>query len=108
MIIDPFVKPRKHPTTELRLSDWIENQAAITSTSIAIIGEPGVGKTTALRTILLAGGGTLPQERIFVHARDLNLKLDSLRERSENSHSFLGIIVDGLDEAGAERMPEIL
>jgi len=107
MIIDPFVKPRKHPTTELRLSDWIENQAAIMATSIAIVGEPGVGKTTALRTILLAGGGALPQERIFVHARDLNLKLDSLRERSENSSSSLGIIVDGLDEAGADRMPEV-
>jgi hypothetical protein len=107
MIIDPLVKPRKHPGRERRLSDWIEDQADMGASSIAIVGEPGVGKTTALRTILLSGGGVLPQDRVLLHARDLNVRLDSLLEHSATSDHAVGVIVDGLDEMGAEHMPAI-
>jgi hypothetical protein len=107
MIIDPVVRPRKHPGDERRLSDWIEDQASTGASSLAIVGDPGVGKTTALRSILMSGGGMLPQDRVFVHARDLCRRLDSLVEHSAASYQPMGVMVDGLDEAGAEHMREV-
>jgi hypothetical protein len=107
MIIDPLVRLRKHPGRERRLSDWIEDQTGMGASSIAIVGEPGVGKTTALRTILLSGGGLLPQDRVLLHARDLTDRLGALLERSEASGHAIGVIVDGLDEVGAEHMSAV-
>lgn len=108
MIIDPLVWTRKHPAPQQRLLDWVRGYAAAASSSVAIVGEPGVGKTTALRSLLLSDSGKLPKRRAFVHFRDLPARAESLIAAASAGDGVLCIIIDGLDEVGSDRIPEIV
>jgi hypothetical protein len=108
MIIDPFITTRKHPGPNRRLSEWLSSRGPAGASSIAIIGEPGVGKTTALRSLMLSREhGLVPHRRVLMHARDLSNSLESVVSTAKDSSNPFGVIVDGLDEAGSERAPEI-
>jgi hypothetical protein len=106
MIIDPLVWTRKHPAPQRRLSNWVDNYAAVTASSVAVVGEPGVGKTTALRSLMLSENSRLPEHRKLLHFRDLTSKIDSIVAEANQSKRFL-CIIDGLDEAGAEHIEAI-
>ena len=107
MIIDPLVMTRKHPGPRRRLSEWAASFGPIRASSIAIVGEPGAGKTTALRSLMLTGQREIiPERRELLHARDLSAGVQSLVSASANGDSLFGVIVDGLDEVGSERMTE--
>jgi adenylate kinase family enzyme len=106
MIIDPLVWTRKHPAPQRRLSNWVDDYAAVTASSVAVVGEPGVGKTTALRWLALSENSRLPEHRKLLHFRDLTSKVDSLVTEATQSKRFL-CIIDGLDEAGAEHIEAI-
>ncbi len=71
---------------------------------LAVVGEPGSGKTTTLRMMLLDGGGLLAEQRVLVHARDLDAKLGSLAARAGSDDRGLAVLIDGLDEAGEENV----
>jgi TIR domain len=107
MIIDPVVRPRRRPGPERRLFDWVAQRSSIVSSSVAVIGDPGVGKTTALRTMFLRGGSGFPHRRLYVHARDLTAKLQTLLDITADDSISLVVIVDGIDEAGADNIANI-
>lgn len=115
MIIDPLVATRKHPAPRQRLSKWVRDFGPIATSSIAVIGEPGVGKTTTLRSLMLSDNSTiLPRRRQFVHARDVADETASLivkagveRIPEEGAPAAFAVIVDGLDEAGSDHVPDI-
>ncbi|MGI5525106.1 TIR domain-containing protein [Micromonospora sp. CA-259024] len=98
MIIDPSVSPLRHPGSDDRLSNWLTS-ANTEAACFAVVGVAGAGKTTALRSLMLSGGGDLPSQRVFVHARDLPARASELATRSRRT-SRLALLVDGLDEAG--------
>ncbi|MEU7656598.1 toll/interleukin-1 receptor domain-containing protein [Micromonospora taraxaci] len=98
MIIDPSVSPLRHPGSDARLSNWLTS-ARTEAACFAVVGVAGAGKTTALRSLMLSGGGDLPSQRVFVHARDLPARASELATRSRRM-ARLALLVDGLDEAG--------
>ncbi|TCB96490.1 TIR domain-containing protein [Micromonospora zingiberis] len=105
MIIDPEVRVRRRPGKEIRLSGWFESVSAVPG-CVAIVGDAGAGKTTALRSITLSGAGDLSSQRVFVHAREVPRRIKELRARARRK-SGLVLLVDGLDEAGDEMVSTI-
>jgi hypothetical protein len=108
MIIDPIVRLRLHPGPDSRLSHWIGSQGRLRPSCVAVVGDPGAGKTTVLRMMLLSGEGLLPEKRVLVHARDLDSRFGSLAARADDDNKGLVVLVDGLDEAGAENVHSLV
>jgi hypothetical protein len=108
MFVDPPIVLRRHPGPEGRLSAWLAGDHRSVRRTYAILGEPGSGKSTALRSMLLNGGNRLPARRTLVHARDLVQRQDVLERRSsESSRDGFAILVDGLDEAGSASFDQV-
>ncbi|WP_407561104.1 toll/interleukin-1 receptor domain-containing protein [Streptomyces sp. 184] len=108
MFVDPPVVLRRHPGPEARLSAWLAAERAGARRTYAILGEPGSGKSTALRSMLLNGGSRLPAQRTLVHARDLGEREEVLKRRSrEAGGDGFAVLVDGLDEAGSALFADI-
>lgn len=107
MIIDPLVRTRKHPGPTGRLARWLDQAGDLRHSCVAVVGEAGAGKTTVLRTMLLNSGGTLPEKRVFVHARDLLQMIGELSAQTRLAAEDIVVIVDGLDEAGAANVEQV-
>ncbi|MFC4591618.1 TIR domain-containing protein [Sphaerisporangium corydalis] len=106
MIMDPSIKLHKHPGPETRLSRWLAQPEPFRSSCIAVVGDAGSGKTTALRTILLSGGGAFPEQRVLLQAREVGTKIDSIIAKVDRQ-SALTVLVDGLDEASESVMVDL-
>ncbi|WP_420312453.1 TIR domain-containing protein [Streptomyces sp. YS-B37] len=107
MFVDPPIRLHRHPGPETRLSDWLASDYRTARRTYVILGEPGSGKSTAMRSMLLNGGDRLPGRRTLVHARDLVRQQEALVRRSNESEEDLAVLVDGLDEAGSASFNEV-
>lgn len=110
MFVDPPIRLRRHPGPQFRLSGWLsEHTRTEHSHNYVFVGEPGAGKSTALRSMLLNGGNRLPAHRVLLHARELADRHAELTRRSaEYGRAGIAILIDGLDEAGETSLPEII
>lgn len=108
MIVDPAISTRRHPGPGLNVSEWLGQERTHGENLFAVVGDPGAGKTTMLRSLLLAGGRRLPAQRVLVHARELLQPSHALERQINHSEpAGLALLVDGLDEAGAENIGAI-
>jgi hypothetical protein len=106
MIIDPAVRLHKHPGPVIRLSRWLTSQRQVGSSCVAVVGDAGAGKTTALRTMLLSGKDAFPEQRFLIPARDLARTIDDVIAKiDERSPST--ILIDGLDEVGSAGVADL-
>jgi TIR domain len=106
MIIDPTIRRHKHPGPELRLSRWLTEWRPAESACVAVIGDAGAGKTTALRAMLLAGNDAFPEQRFLIRAGELATRLDSLVSRIDADRPST-VLIDGIDEAGIAAMENL-
>ena len=121
LYVNPIVRPRRHPTSTLLLKDWIK-QHWFVGRNIALIGQAGIGKSTALAAIFLELAntfitGTQSILPIIVRAASPELqqarcteevvievaKAQGITPKPFPPGQRVVLFVDGLDEASPER-----
>lgn len=108
MIVDAKVSMRRRPGPRSQMSDWAAEERLRDENLFAVVGDPGAGKTTMLRSLLLSGGRRFPAQRILVHASELLTSNRSLAKQIDQSEpAGLALLVDGLDEAGGANVGKI-
>lgn len=85
MIVDAKVSMRRRPGPHSQMSGWAAEEHVHDENLFAVVGDPGAGKTTMLRSLLLSGGRRFPAQRILVHARELLTSNRSLARQIDQS-----------------------
>jgi hypothetical protein len=101
LIIDLHVRPlRDLVPSDVPFSEWLAR--AHIQRRLAVVGQPGAGKSTTLRRLVLMSESAGLPECAFVSAHDL-CKVDSIEDVSEPV-----LVIDAIDELGVGEIDKVV